>query len=320
MTHKNTKAKIVVPDGSDTVLFLDEISHLRDTGPLHKYWTGDEVRLPNGQVLDMRNASIYSTANFYDGKGRSKPLDDAIRARLGINLLAGDGGVAHAKKVSAFVQPELSEAYRDGLLPYAKSRQVIRQAMEGSATLTQEASDFMIDVISNANKSGLFRPMDLSNKRQHNSWVQAVRARRLVDPELKVSGPITREDLARVASLGLGSSAILSSVASEAIGDAIGKMDDALTPLEKAIYARRAIAGVAMKALIQSKDIKLGIDKDQDIADFMNARAYASVLEGHGDSGDAVIVDMLLNPNVANGEVSDVSQKPSRRFGIIPRK
>jgi hypothetical protein len=145
VTHKTTKPKIHIADDQDVRLFLDEISHLESTAPMHKYWTGNEVTLPNGQVLDMRNASIYSTANFRGG--RSKNLDDAIRSRLGINLLAGDGGSEHAKAVSEFVQPELGEEYRDGLLPPAKIRESIRQVMELSAPKSSDSAVFMIDVI-----------------------------------------------------------------------------------------------------------------------------------------------------------------------------
>lgn len=310
--HKFTKRKIKAGDGSDTRLFLDEISHLSSTAPLHKYWTGSEVTLPDGTVLDMRNASIYATANFPGG--RSKVLDDAIRARLGINLLSGDGGEAHAKRVSAFVQPELGEEYRDGLLPPVKVRQAMRQFMEAKAPVTDATSSFMVDVISSANGSGLLKPMNLSNKRTLDSWAQAARARRLVDPEAKLEGAISKEEIIGVVALGLGSFAVLNSYAQEQIADSLGLVD-VPSHLEKAIFARRALSAVAMNAYINSLDIRVGKDRDAEVANFMNKRSYAMLLEGHSAKADEFIVSTVTGTK-SKGEVSNDTQTAKRRFGF----
>ena len=300
VTHKTTKPKINVLDERDVLLFFDEVAHLRETAPLHKYWTGREVLLPNGQVLDMTNASIYSTANFPGDEGSAKPLNHAIRSRLGINILAGDSDESFAKRLARFEKPELQEKYDDGLLPPAKVRRDIRSGMEFAAPLSTSAADFMVDITTIANGSGLLKPIDPGNKRNHMNWVHAARARRLIDAEERMSGAITREEIARVASLGLGSFVKLTSTAEEQLANAIGA-PDVLQPIETAIFARRAIAGLAMYALFRAQDIRIGKDADEEIANFMRQRSYANLLGSHlGVSGnspiDEVLVQGILNP------------------------
>ncbi len=289
-------------------LYFNEISHLKDTGPLHKYWDGKSL-IVNGEAHDLSNASIYATTNFANGR-RSKELDDALRSRFGVSVLAGDnaGQIARELQGRDMARSTTSEEV-GGLLPPPKARQHIREKLQSQYRLDRQAGAYMASVIENLNETGLVLPISLSDSRIGQGWQQAERARRLVEGASDAEIMIKAEDLSRVAALALGSVALISSAGSAKMQETLGK-ETRLTPMEKAVLTRRTIAAVAFKTMLEAADIPQRGEEEK-TKRFMNRRSYT-----HSENTDQ-INDVVLRTISNSNETSqkgDQDDRPRRKL------
>ncbi|MEI7632080.1 MAG: hypothetical protein WCJ60_02040 [bacterium] len=274
---------------NDVRLFLNEISHLRDTGPLHKYWDANEIDI-NGAIYDLSNASTYLTSNFKDG-ARSKDLDTALRSRIGVSVLAGDNTSAIAGLIQGKDLGKVKDTVSNvGLLPPSKTRQQIRELLSARYPLGRSSGEYMTNVLSSLNNTGLFVPITLTDSRIGQGWQQAVRAKRLVEGSSQKEVQIKNEDLAIVAALALGSVAVLNNSGNALFQEHTAKLDR-LSPIEKAVIARRFIAAVAFKSVIDMGDFKNG--DISGMTKFMQKRSYANI--PNHDQIDGIIIDQLVN-------------------------
>lgn len=293
-------------------LFLNEVSHLRDTGPLHKYWDGKSLTI-NGREVSLENISTYMTTNFADGR-RAKELDPALRSRAAISILAGDNTAEIAESIHSIdTGKHRNVRNQHGLLPHAKTRQDIREKLEGAYPTDRQSGMYITRVVQNLNESGLISPITLSDKRISSGWQQAERARRLLDGG---SGEtrIKPTDLSKVAALALGSVATMTAAAGSEFQEKLGKINR-LSPLEKAVITRRAIAAVAFKTVVDMGDfVERG--NDERMARFMDTRSYASVAET--DQLNGLIIDHLNDHNQQTTESERDDAKKSR--GLFRRR
>ncbi len=304
VTHQRLKPKLIL-DSADVRLFLNELSHLRDTGPIHKYWDGEELLIGN-ETFPLVDASIYATANFPDGH-RSKKIDGALRSRMAISVLAGDNGKDTAAILHGMTDhTPMDEQYRDGLLPSAKVRGAIRAEMQTKGPMDAKSGQFVANVLDAINKNPLLQGVDLNDRRTSLGWAQAVRASRLVGGE-RLIGAISPEELLRVTGLALGSVAALSSVGTRELRTS----NEPMSKLEAAVLARRMVAGIAMREYIDMdivRKLKKG-EMDGAVGEFMQAGSYASLV-------DNTRTDELMVANIVAGKPAEEGQNVSkRRFG-----
>lgn len=272
----------------DVILFLNEISHLRDTGPLHRLWDGKTVSI-GGESYDMSNVAYYATTNFADGV-RAKKLDGALRSRFGLSILAGDMAADIAPSIQGVdLARDQSEGAEAGLLPPPKVRGEIRDNLQIKYRLTRNAGAYITEVVSNLNTTGLLTPINITDARIGQGWQQTERARRLVDGPSGKESAIKPEDLSKVAALALGSITALSSTGSAEFQERLGKLDR-FTPLEKAILVRRIIAGIANKTVIDMGDY--GVLDEGRMSQFMDRRSYA--LTGEADEINGSVIEAVL--------------------------
>lgn len=307
---KYNRGKMVL-DPEEMRLFLNEISHLRDTGPLHKYWDGSELDI-NGTKYPLEAASIYATTNFANG-ARAKRLDDALRSRMGITVLAGDDARAIAAYVQGIDVANKPASVEGGMLPPAKARMQIRNGLQSAYPLHREAGQYMTDVIANLNDSGLFTRINESDARTGQGWQQAVRARRFVEGGIDStdsSVAIRARDLARVAPLALGSVAFLGHHGTSELSAALGKNE--MTPLEKAVVARRVVAAIAMKTIFDNDPLEKV--SESDVAKHMDHYSYANA--ANADEINGVVIERVLGNAPVTPEAQDApkSRKLSRFF------
>lgn len=288
-------------------MFLNEISHLRDTGPLHKYWDSKTLTV-NEHLHDIENASIYATTNFPDGR-RAKELDSALRSRFGIAVLAGDNvdDIAGQLQGRDLFQVR-SQEDGGGLLPPAKARKHIRENLQSQHRLDRQSGDYMADVVKNLNNSGIVQPINAGDARIGQGWQQAERARRLVEGSTGQETAIRPEDLAGVAALALGSAVVLSNKANAEFQDKLGKLDR-LSPLEKAVITRRAIAAVAFETVLEQKDFVRKGEEDK-IANFMDKRSFASTADSDAING---VITEAIRGNKAQSNADDGANHGNKR-------
>jgi hypothetical protein len=296
-------------DGEDTRLFLNELSHLRDTGPLHKYWDGERL-VVNGRAVDLENMPIYATTNFADGR-RAKELDAALRSRFDISILAGDNVDQVAQSLqSVDMGRQKKSSQANGLLPPQKSRQQIREGLQQQYPLDRKAGEYITHVIQNLNNLGVTQPINPSDARIGRGWQQAERARRLVEGSRGGEVAIKPEDLFRVASLALGSIATLSSEAGGYFQEKLGKIDR-LSPLEKAVITRRTIAAVAFTSVLDMDTfVKKG--SEEKMVRGMDERSYAS--SPQSDTINEAIVTRMHGSEKSVEQEAKSHDKKSRSF------
>ncbi|CAN5620526.1 hypothetical protein BH23PAT2_BH23PAT2_06820 [soil metagenome] len=291
-------------------LFLNEISHLRDTGPLHKYWDGESLNI-NGEIVDTGNVSTYATTNFADGR-RAKELDSALRSRFGISVLAGDNVDQVARAIQSVDIGRQNKAnHENGLLPPVKSRQQIREGLQERYPLDRKAGEYITHVIEGMNNLGITQPINPSDARIGRGWQQAERARRLVEGSQAGEVAIKPEDLFRVASLALGSIATLSSEAGGYFQEKLGKIDR-LSPLEKAVITRRTIAAVAFMSVLDMNTF-VKKDSEENMVRSMNERSYAYSPQS-GTINEAIVTRMHGSKKPVEQEAKKSHDEKSRGF------
>lgn len=291
---------------ADARLFLNEISHLRDTGPLHKYWDDGSLVI-NGRTVDLENAPMYATTNFSDG-GRVKKLDSAIRSRVGLTVLAGDNAEAIAHAIQGNDLGQQNDTRQTGLVPGSKERAFIQSELMRRNPLARSAGAFMAESLKQLNASGLFAPINTSDARIGQGWQQAVRAQRFIEGG---EGQIKPIDLKNVAALALGSVMTLSQKGASEFMDRMGKMDS-LTPLEKAVIARRVGSLIVYEAYLASDpDAALNV-KDSLREQHMNMYSYAN--SNQADTINGMAMDVVL-PNVKAAQGGQHEPKSRKLFG-----
>lgn len=307
--HKFVAPKLVL-DQADVRLFLNELSHLRDTGPLHKYWDGEEL-LINGVRYSLRDASIYAAANFPDG-GRSKKIDIAMRSRMAMSVLAGDNGKDTAALLHGMSDTSpLEEEYRDGLLPPAKVRAAIRTDMQSKGQIDVKGGQFIANVLDGINGNPYLQNVDLNDRRTSLGWTQAVRAKRLINGKI-TRETISPEELMEVTGLALGSIATLSSVGTRKLRGELKDSSEPISKLESAVLARRMVAGIAMREFLNMdiiRKLKKG-ELDEAVAESLKAYSYASLVDNRRT--DEIMVDNII----AGKPVEEDSNVSKRRFSL----
>ena len=149
--------KIIV-DPNDPRFYMNEVSHLRNTGPLHRMWDDNVVRVGD-QFIPVTNASIYATSNFPDSR-RVNDLDGAMRSRFGVEILFGDVPKEVASQLAdrgvSRPRPE-GGIMESGIIPNAKAREDLRRRVnEGYGLYDGKLGGYMVEVMDRINKNPLF--------------------------------------------------------------------------------------------------------------------------------------------------------------------
>lgn len=297
-------------NSNDIRIFLNEVGHLGNTGPLHKYWDGDEVFL-GGHKVDVSNAVLYSTTNFPDGR-RTKSLDPAFRSRQAVVILSGDSGAEIAPKIHGHdIRSEYNGGVKpeNGLLPSPELRRALREQVVRANPLSNEAGAYVSSVIDNLNCTGMLAPIGLTDARMSRGWQQVVRARRLVNGTAHKGEVISAYDLMNVAPLALGSVALLSNQGSAVFEERLGYIERP-SAHDRAVFARRLIAATAFNAYSK------GIDPDA-IPSSMALHAHldkSSFAAAPGETGEPL--SHVLHAAVVRGvdltKGADYEQQASR--------
>lgn len=295
----------------DPRFFLNEISHVRDTGPMHKYWDGGVLYI-DGHTYSLDGAPVYATTNFADGR-RAKDLDDALRSRMGVTVLAGD----NMKTISPLVQGRdlaaSAHSQQKGILPGIEQRRVIREQLLRQNPLDKSAGAYMASVIEGLNGTGLLMPISGADARIGQGWQQAVRALRLAERRANHDEAITPEDLSVVAALALGSVAILGQHGRAVFEQGLSKVDS-LSNIEKAVAARRVVSAVAHKTVHDMRDY--GAPTEEKTAQFMDKRSYAEIEES--DVLNGVVLRSVFGRDTTEQVGAD--NEPKRRKFQLGRR
>lgn len=294
-------------------IMLDEIAHLGNTGPLHVLWNGHSFTLPNGEVIDSTNMSLYATANFYDGR-RNKELDAAFRSRFGLGVLFGDANEETATKIhSRDLEVKRSGQYRDGILPSSQGRAALANMLGKQFPLHKDIGEYVVRVLSRLNEIDVIRDVNVGDARTSQGWQVASRAQVLVDggKASKDEISLNKEDFSRVAALALGASVSLSQVGKSRLGNEL-QTGSRVTTLEAQVTARRLVAAVAYDVAAEMNDYgKISEDKR---AEFVGKYAFAR--HKKNDVIDGFVSDALA-PKTAKDEETSDGKKPR---GIFRRR
>ncbi|MCA9344805.1 hypothetical protein KC946_03125 [Candidatus Saccharibacteria bacterium] len=294
--------------GENPVVYANEISHMGNTGPLHRLWDADEVEV-NGQMVPMANAAIYATSNFPNSQ-RVHKLDDAIRSRFAIEVLFGDASsdfarTLHGRDIGTTTNQ--GELNTESILPNAKARADLRKGVLEAYTLNQsEFGGYVTDVIEEINgRSDLFQPISNTDKRLSDGWQQAVRAQLLV--ERAAPTIIGAQEAAKVASLVLPTVVTLSQSAKAELKSRLGvaKID----PLTEAITRRRLLADLAFRVEDSTRSFPVQ-DIQQRRDNFRDKYSFASA-DGQTDKIDEFI-ERVMNKKL-DEVTSDESSTPRTR-------
>jgi hypothetical protein len=315
------KGKININDPNDVIVNFDEVNHMKSSGDLHGWWTGDTKIMPDGTRVNLEDRVTFASGNYADGI-RAFEIDSAMRSRLGLYLVSGDVDIETAKKINRMAERQnpLPEEFSGGLLPGAKTRRAIREYMNDIAPASDETVDFATEVINSLNNSGLVNPndVDLSNTDAIAGWMHAARARRLAGlrrneegiPVLK--GEITPQELIKTAPLALGSLATLSFTVVGELETNLGyEAERIMSDIERAIFTNRAIALIAINHLINPEGARVNNESAKKVLESHIAKySYANLLEGAPKKIDRVMIDKLIG---VSKEDHDQQEKSSRK-------
>lgn len=279
----------------EPVVSANEISHVPNTGPLHRLWD-DDFLLVNGEMIPMHNASIYATSNFPNGQ-RVHELDPAMRSRFAVEVLFGDADSEFAQQLHGrdIRQPgTVAEVNATGSsIPNAQARQNLRgQVIEAYPVDGRDFGGYVSSTIDAINeRRDLFPSLSNTDKRLSNGWIQAVRARLLM--EGATSGRVDARQAAKVAALVLPSSVVLNQQAKAELKKTLGvaKID----PLTEAVARRRLLSSLAYRVLEQKQAFPED-DKQAYRDRFRDEFSYASA-NGQSDAIDEFVEKALEVPN-----------------------
>lgn len=299
-------------DPENPIIFANEISHLRNTGPLHRIWDGNQLEV-NDEQIPMGNAVIYATSNFPNGN-RVHELDDAMRSRFAAEVITGDLPESFAEELHGRdLRQTSTSAIREGLLPNAAAREALREQAMHLMPLERNFGRFVTRMVSGVNEAPLdgqrlFVPVSITDARLSRGWQQAARARQLVEADIR---HIDVEAAAKVASMVLPTMVRLSHTAKAELASRMGIVAK-LDPLVEAVVTRRLVSTMAFDAWQALKDDTMsGRDYDSKRTQFRNNYSYAST-NGHSDVIDGFVED-VLSPK--QQEKSNNEQPKRRIFG-----
>ena len=280
-------------DTKDTRFFLNEVGHLGNTGPLHKYWDGEKFYLA-GNPIDTSDAVFYSTTNYPDMR-RTKELDDAFRDRQGILVVTGDATPETVVKILG----REGRSGETGLLPSPRLRRFIRETMVEAAPVAPSSAVYMHKVVERINQSGLVSPNVSASGRLGSGWRQAVRASRLVDDKKELFGVISDEELMRVAPLALGAIATLGNQGSAIMEERLGYIDRP-TAHERAVFRNRVVAAAAFAVYHEMHPTKAANGREiLDMTNSLNLHAHLqSYSYANAPDAQSTEISQLLHAGV----------------------
>ncbi len=272
--------KIIV-DPNDPRFYMNEVSHLRNTGPLHRMWDDNVVRVGD-QFIPVTNASIYATSNFPDSR-RVNDLDGAMRSRFGVEILFGDVPKEVASQLAdrgvSRPRPE-GGIMESGIIPNAKAREDLRRRVnEGYGLYDGKLGGYMVEVMDRINKNPLFNDVSLGDARMHQSWYQTIGALKFVSGH-EAGSRATVEDASKVAALVLPTLVTLSGAGKNALRSRLGGLPK-LDPVTEAVALRRAIAGLAYNEVLNGDVYSRGNENDKQ-AKFRDRFSFAGDKDNDG--------------------------------------
>lgn len=295
-------------DGENPLVYANEISHMGNTGPLHRLWDAETVEV-NGVLVPMSNAAIYATSNFPNSQ-RVHELDEAISSRFAVELLFGDASSDFARELHGRdigVTTRGTARDPEGVLPGAKARLDLRRnVLEAYPLDGREFGGYVSDIVDTVNsRRDLFNSISNTDNRLSLGWQQAVRAKLLMER----AGPVRvgAEEASKVAALVLPTMVTLSQSAKAELKTILGvpKID----PLTEAIARRRLLAGMAYGVVEKTKAFPT--DDSQSYRDrFRDNYSYASA------NGDVDKIDEFVE-KALEGKTEHEQSKPvakSRRI------
>lgn len=230
--------------------YVNELSQMANTGPVHPLWDAELVRVSGVEVL-LRDVAIYGTSNFpkFD-EVRVHKLDSALRSRAGIEMLTGDNSEETAKKIHGPRAAREDDNSRLPVLPIAAVRRGIYEqtAARYPAPRTEKTGAYIVSLLQTLNASGLVAPINISDARLSESLYEVTRAKMLWDGR-EAGSTIQNEHVAEVAALVLPKVTALSRVAVQKLTEEAG--DRRPTPTEQAIAVRRIVASGAFATLFK---------------------------------------------------------------------
>ncbi len=287
--------KIIV-DPEDPRFYLNEISHLRNTGPLHRMWDDNVVRVGD-QFVPVTNASIYATSNFPDSR-RVNDLDGAMRSRFGVEVLFGDVSKETASQLAdrgvSRPRPE-GEVMESGIIPNAKAREDLRKRVnEAYGLYDGNLGGYMVEVMDRINKNPSFSDVSLGDARMHQAWYQTIGALKFVSGH-EVGSRATVEDASKVAALVLPTLVSLSGEGKNALRSRLGGLPK-LDPVTEAVARRRMIASIAHKVAQDDEGYYSRGNQDGMRALFRDKFSFA------GDSSNDALIDAFIEEALLGGK------------------
>lgn len=297
------------------MVWANEISHVENTGPLHRLWDDKVLRI-NGVDIDMWNATVYATSNFPDGR-RVYELDGAIRSRFGAEVLFGDGDTKFARTLhgrdSAVTQTDNSDATQ-GVLPNAAARANLREQVLRAYPLGglegREFGGYVTDMIEAINANPMLGSVGNMDGRLSSGWWQIARSRLLVNGAAEGTR-IGAEDASHVAALVLPTVVTLSQKGKAELKTVLGvpKLD----PFTEAVAQRRLLASIAYSTVEARKDFsEEGVQQRRD--NFRSKYSYASV-GGATDKIDEFVEKAVEKGNDGNTPPTQPARTRRRLFG-----
>lgn len=297
-------------DGENPIVYANEISHMGNTGPLHRLWDAETVEV-NGVLVPMSNAAIYATSNFPNNQ-RVHELDEAINSRFAVELLFGDASSDFARSLHGRdigVTAATATQDPEGVIPNAKARLDLRRnVLEAYPLDGREFGGYVSDVVDSINgRRDLFNSISNTDNRLSLGWQQAIRAKLLMER----AGPVRvgAEEASKVAALVLPTMVTLSQAAKAELKTILGvpKID----PLTEAIARRRLLSTMAYGVVEQTKAFPT--DESQSYRDrFRDKYSYASA-NGDMDKIDEFVEKALEGKT--EHEQPQSTAKPRRFFG-----
>lgn len=308
-TNERIKGKFEL-DGENPVVYANEISHMGNTGPLHRLWDAETVEV-NGILVPMSNAAIYATSNFPNNQ-RVHELDEAITSRFATELLFGDASSDFARSLHGRdigVTSGAGARDPEGVIPNAKARLDLRQnVLEAYPLDSREFGGYVTEVVDAINgRRDLFNAISNTDNRLSLGWQQAVRANLLM--EGVSSARIGAEEASKVAALVLPTMVTLSQSAKAELKTVLGvpKID----PLTEAIARRRLLSSIAYKTVESTKAFPT--EESQSYRDRFREKYSYATGNGDADKIDAFVEKALEGKT--EHEQSQPTPKPRRFFG-----
>jgi hypothetical protein len=232
--------------------YLNELSHLPNTGSLHRLWDADVISV-NAEKVPLRDIAIYITTNFPDGTPRVHELDEALLSRLTIMLLTGDHSQEDAIAIQGYNAVKEKDQSLTPILPVATTRRAIHEKVTVRYPIAEYKNPlgkYVVGLIDNLNATGLIMPVSSGDARIGEGLYDTARARMFLDG-VKANTFVSPKQVAEIAGLVLPTLCQLSHVARSRLIEATGGRRP--SRMEQAIAVRRLIAHTAFKTLFEEQ-------------------------------------------------------------------